>query len=1080
MSRIFVDFFKRYTFITTVIFFIFFAVTMLLLKSNYEQDIYNTMLERHHYLVEYLDLQNTGVKKQLEYAFTRTHYEEDQNFSDVKLIFYKNKVIKSLYSIDGNGQQVFGISRYDSFPRYKEYPSGVHIVDGELVFCSSLEVFDKNIHYTISIGKLLQRFVKNLPEYYNLVMYDNNLNVIFHSDYALMFSKSKISGMKETGSDKNSQIKKVHIFSKNLNLGKNYLSYSEKIEFAPNLNVGIMVENSIVDKYLFNNAIKILFVGALLFGLFLFFNYRVSRKIAFPITEIEKAAKELPDGVFNIKFSTLPYNEIRNLAVSLKNTASNIRELTDERLKMLKGYDRQTKFFQTIVDSVGEGILVYRLEDLTIDYVNNRFLENTKKVSGEVLGKNVIEVISETNSNDNLRHILSGLKKTKIFENISLYEKFQIKCSLGRANLILVPMENLRGMMVFQDVTNLYNAMKVLDYEKRFVEHIFDSVPEAMFMKDTKLRYVKVNKSFEQITGLKRDFVIGLSDKELYPDYYNERYEYYDKKVISTKDKVFYEAKALLAGVNYTLEVSKSPVFDENSNVEGVFGVARDITEKHRMMSEINRQKILFDTTLNSLREGIIILDNDLNIVYTNQFFNFLLADMELKTKVKKLSDFKKYISMSSLNEFDDKIALLTGFSRDNGKVYGNIILNDTKNMEKSIFFAGYRVESGAEKLGYAIVFRDETEKNIMLDTIAKQENLISASTIVGGIAHDFNNLLSAIYNYLTICKMENRSFQESSGAFESVFRILEKAKFLSGELLNLSKGGGKLRERANIQDVVQDVGRFVFSGSEVIFENNLGDVWDVMIDPNQLSQIFHNIFLNARQAIKASGRVTVTGENIKGKDGEFVKITITDNGPGIEEDKLEDIFKPYFTTKETGSGLGLFVIKSIIEKVDGKIDVHSKLGYGTSFDVYLKSSGKSQVSKEHTDNFEILRGTGKILIMDDQEDVLESLGMLLEVLGYSVEKSYNSDDATEKYLRQFEKGEPFDIVFVDLTIPGGKGGQDALTRIRKIDPQSKVVLTTGYGDDSHISEHISFGFSAFLSKPFDFNSLKDILKDLK
>ena len=254
--------------------------------------------------------------------------------------------------------------------------------------------------------------------------------------------------------------------------------------------------------------------------------------------------------------------------------------------------------------------------------------------------------------------------------------------------------------------------------------------------------------------------------------------------------------------------------------------------------------------------------------------------------------------------------------------------------MKIVFFFGGFRVESGTEKIGYALVFRDETEKNIMLDTIARQESLISMGTIIGGIAHDFNNMLSAIYNYLTTFRMESRASEESGEAFESVFRILERAKFLSNELLNLSKGGCRLKERSNIRDVINDVGKFVFSGSEIIFENKLDDVWDAVIDPNQLSQVCHNIFLNARQAMKGPGRVTVTGENIREKEGDFVKITVTDNGHGIEEDKLRDIFKPYFTTKKTGSGLGLFVIKSIIEKVGGRIEVHSQVGHGTSFDI--------------------------------------------------------------------------------------------------------------------------------------------------
>ena len=562
-------------------------------------------------------------------------------------------------------------------------------MDGEIVICDSFILFDKEVYYTLSIGRFLQRFVKNLPQYYDLVMYDSDMNVVFHSDYSLMFSGSKISKINQHFFNLKSGLEKVYIFSKNLNTSKMYLSHSEMVDFIPNLNVAIMVDSRAVDFYLLSKALSILVVGILMLGVFMFFNYQISKKIALPIAEIEKAAQELPKGTFNIRFSTLPYNEIRNLAVSLKTAAQSIFDLSEEKLALIERMDKQSKFFKTIVDSVEEGILVYRMDDLVIEYVNRKFLENNKKVMGEVFEKSVVSVLVEGGVNKDLENILKNLRKPKIFENISLYERFNIKCALKRANLMIVPMEGHRGMMIFQDLSNIYETIKRLDHEKSFVEHIFDSVPEAMFMKDTKLRYVKVNTGFERLTGFKRDFVIGLSDKEITPGFYSEKYEYYDKKVISTKEKVFYDVKAVLGGKDYTLEVSKSPIFDENFNVIGVLGVARDVTEKHKMISEINSQKVLFDTTLNSLREGIIILDNDLRVLYTNQFFDYLLSDDGLRTKISRLSDFKRYMNTSSLNEFDYKISLLTGMVKDNRKVYGNIILNYTQGIENCFFFWG-------------------------------------------------------------------------------------------------------------------------------------------------------------------------------------------------------------------------------------------------------------------------------------------------------------------------------------------------------------------------------------------------------
>jgi len=277
----------------------------------------------------------------------------------------------------------------------------------------------------------------------------------------------------------------------------------------------------------------------------------------------------------------------------------------------------------------------------------------------------------------------------------------------------------------------------------------------------------------------------------------------------------------------------------------------------------------------------------------------------------------------------------------------------------------------------------------------------------------------------------------------------------------------------------------FVLRGSNVRCQFFIpDDLWTVEMDEGQMSQVINNLVINAIEAMPEGGMIKVKAENItvekeKGlplKAGKYIKISIEDQGTGISKEHLPKIFDPYFTTKQKGSGLGLATAYSIVKRHDGYISVESKLGVGTTFYIYLPASEK-RVPKRKAKKDEILSGEGKVLLMDDEEAIRKVAGNMLKHLGYEVEFAEEGAQAIELYKKARESGDPFDLVILDLTVPGGMGGKEAIKRLREVDPGVKAIVSSGYSNDPIIAEFKKYGFSGVVAKPYKIKELSEELR---
>jgi len=276
-----------------------------------------------------------------------------------------------------------------------------------------------------------------------------------------------------------------------------------------------------------------------------------------------------------------------------------------------------------------------------------------------------------------------------------------------------------------------------------------------------------------------------------------------------------------------------------------------------------------------------------------------------------------------------------------------------------------------------------------------------------------------------------------------------------------------------------------VLHGSKSGFEFSIAeDLWPIEADLGQISQVINNIVINANQAMPEAGIIRITADNLvleqgcgmQVKPGRYIRISIKDQGTGIAKKDLSKIFDPYFTTKNEGSGLGLAAAYSIIKKHNGHISVNSSLGAGTTFDIYLPASDKAVPKKKEAD---LLKGTGKILLMDDDRMLREMAEAMLEILGYEPEFAEDGAAAIEMYNKAKSSEKPYDVVILDLTIPGGMGGEEVIKKLLKIDPELKAIVFSGYSESPVMSNYREYGFKGMMAKPFDFKTLGKVLNDV-
>jgi len=497
--------------------------------------------------------------------------------------------------------------------------------------------------------------------------------------------------------------------------------------------------------------------------------------------------------------------------------------------------------------------------------------------------------------------------------------------------------------------------------------------------------------------------------------------------------------------------------------------------------SELEKEKEYLSATLTSIGDGVISYDTGGNIFLINRIAEELTgvkaSDAIGKNirEILRLSDeTSKELLFETLGTVSDKY----NFSN----IGVPFKLYDSENNERIVELNSSVIKLHEKPIGIVLALRDITIKSRIDNELIKMSKLESIGILAGGIAHDFNNLLTGISANVSLL---NNTCDVPSGISDSLIDIgkaVERATGLTKQLLTFAKGGTPVMKPYPVEELVKESIKFIVKDNEIKTELEIDpDLPTALIDPNQISQAINNLLINAIQAMPSGGILSILVKKadslppeIPLKSGKFIFIKISDTGCGIPRKNLNKIFDPFFSTKSTGTGFGLTSTYSIIKKHRGYIRVDSKENEGTTFEIYIRTSGEKPDEIETGIKPIKAAHGGSVLIMDDEEYILEVLVKMLKYHGFSVTTAKTGEEAVAIYKENLAAGSPFDYVILDLTVFNGMGGKETVGILRDIDPNVKAIVSSGYSDNPVLANYRDYGFSGILSKPY---VIEDVLK---
>jgi two-component system cell cycle sensor histidine kinase/response regulator CckA len=647
---------------------------------------------------------------------------------------------------------------------------------------------------------------------------------------------------------------------------------------------------------------------------------------------------------------------------------------------------------------------------------------------------------------------------------------------------------------VFEDITDRKRAEEALRQSEEQYRLLVKQIPAVVFRGYGDWSVDFFDRKIEALTGYSKDDFDSRRVKgcDLIPA---EDLDYAKRvflKALKTDQSYVREHRLRRKSGELIWVQCRGQIFcDDSGKMDYSSGVFFDVTDRKRAELALQESERKLANIIDFLPDATLVIDKEGQVIAWNRAMEEMTGikaeDMVGQGNYAYGLPFygkRRPILIDLVFKPREELAKYTGLQREGLSISGVAHFPSFRGKEAYLFGkASVLLDSQGNTIGAIESVRDITDRQKAEAERLRFSKLESLGLLAGGIAHDFNNILTAIIGNISLAMLNPNNEIQVRGRLQEAEVACQQAQTLARQLLTFAKGGAPVKTITSVAATINESVTLACRGSQVRCEFQAADdLWLVEADPGQIGQVFQNLIINAIQAMPAGGTIEIYAANFKQaatgeplSPGNYVKITIRDQGLGIPAEYLPKIFDPYFTTKQSGSGLGLATAYSIIKSHHGKISVESTMGVGTIFHIYLPAS--DQVMVLPTGQGKTLPdGKGKILVMDDEEMVRKVLERMLANLGYEAELAQDGAEAVEIFTEAEKAGNKFAAVILDLTVPGGIGGKETMEKLLVIDPQVKAIVSSGYSDDPIMADPQKYGFSGVIAKPYKVMDLSKIL----
>ncbi|GFO68394.1 hypothetical protein GMLC_19730 [Geomonas limicola] len=787
----------------------------------------------------------------------------------------------------------------------------------------------------------------------------------------------------------------------------------------------------------------------------------------------------------------------------------------------IRALEEANHAYRHLLDSVADGIYIFDFEGTVIE-ANSAALHYSGFSRQQLIGRSIADVVSPE-----LTRLVPERLEQIVTRGYALYESChvsqdgqeipveinaQVAKFRGEPCIISITRDitmrkqteqelRVQAVTLEGEIAERQQVEEQLRQERDNVRSLFDAAPVGMMLVDPEFQVVDTNSALTRLIGTPVEQILGLQPGVALDCRRVESGGNCGRAADCSACRLRNCISAALTrgsgtqGIEVQHMLLKGHPFEQlwlRFSVEPVSFdgkrhalVAIDDVSRQRIMEEqILSEKERLAVTLASLGEGVITTDPEGAITLMNRAAQQLTGWDSAQALGKPLVTVVRLLRKASRVPIEglERVAEQELVLEAGGHVL--LVTGNGRELHVTGSIAPMR-DLEQRTIGQVLVLRDMTEKHELENELFQARKLESLGVLAGGLAHDLNNLLTAIIGNISIAEVKARGNTELQPFLSRALKASERTGDLTHQLLTFAKGGAPVKKVTSLQHIVKDSAEFALRGSNIRCEYEIPEqLYPVAVDVGQMSQVINNLVINAKQAMPEGGILTISMENLSlysmggGRPGRYVRVQVRDQGVGIPAEHLERIFDPYFTTKKTGNGLGLASVHAIIAKHDGALKVESTVGVGTAFSFVLPANlGGTEVAEPVDEG--AFRDSGRVLVMDDDPTIIETLGEMLRLIGYEVVTCEDGRSAIRLFREAAAQGDPFKLALMDLTIPGGLGGEQATRELIRDFPEAKIVVASGYSDSAVMADYAAHGFCAAIAKPYTISVVSEVLRNL-